>query len=121
MGIALPGPPVPTVALLTGVEKRFRVAVLRRGMALAHRLKISSRHLCRDFDTRHEVPRPGHSNPDLAAAALRLALKEARLEVGDLDYLIGHTTSPACLAPPNISMVADIMGFSGPYLELRQA
>ena len=121
MGIALPGPPIPTVALLTRVEKRFRVAVLRRGMAVANRLKISSRHLCPDFDTRHEVPRPGHSNPDLAAAALRLALKEARLEVGDLDYLIGHTTSPACLAPPNISMVADRMGFSGPYLELRQA
>jgi 3-oxoacyl-[acyl-carrier-protein] synthase-3 len=121
MGTALPGPPVPTAALLTRVEKRFRVAVLRRGMAVANRLKISTRHLCRDFDTRHEVPRPGHSNPDLAAAALRLALNEARLEVGDLDYLIGHTTSPACLAPPNISMVADRMGFSGPYLELRQA
>jgi 3-oxoacyl-[acyl-carrier-protein] synthase III len=121
IGTELPGPPVPTAALLTGVEKRFRVAVLRRGMALAHRLKISTRHLCRDFDTRHEVPRPGHSNPDLAAAALRVALQEARLEVGDLDYLIGHTTSPACLAPPNIAFVADRLGFSGPYMELRQA
>ena len=121
MGTALPGPPVPTTDLLTRVEKRFSVAVLRRGMALANRLKISTRHLCRDFDMRHEVPRPGHSNPDLAAAALRLALNEARLEVGELDYLIGHTTSPACLMPPNIALVADRIGFPGPYMELRQA
>jgi 3-oxoacyl-[acyl-carrier-protein] synthase-3 len=121
MGTELPGPPVSTADLLTRVEKCFRVAVSRRGMAFAARLRISTRHLCRDFDTRHEVPRPGHSNPDLAAAALRLALKEARLEVDDLDYLIGHTTSPACLAPPNIALVADRIGFCGPYMELRQA
>jgi 3-oxoacyl-[acyl-carrier-protein] synthase-3 len=121
MGTALPGPPVSTADLLTRVEKRFGVAVLHRGIAFANRLRISTRHLCRDFDARHEVPRPGHSNPDLAAAALQLALNEARLEVSDLDYLIGHTTSPACLAPPNIALVADLIGFSGPYMELRQA
>jgi 3-oxoacyl-[acyl-carrier-protein] synthase-3 len=67
------------------------------------------------------VPRRGHSNPDLAAAALRTALDEARLEAGDLAYLIGHTTSPACLVPPNIALVADRVGFTGPYMELRQA
>ena len=121
MGTALPGPPVSTAELLARVEKRFGVAVSRRGGRLASRLKIATRHICRDFEARHEVPRRGHSNPDLAAAALRAALDEARLEVGDLTYLIGHTTSPACLVPPNIALVADRVGFTGPYMELRQA
>lgn len=121
MGTELPGPPVSTTDLLTRVERRFGVGVWRRGMAFADRLKISTRHICRDFEARHEAPRPGHTNPDLAAAALRMALKEARLGVSDLAYLIGHTTSPARLAPPNIALVADRLGFAGPYVELRQA
>jgi 3-oxoacyl-[acyl-carrier-protein] synthase III len=121
VGTALPGPPVSTAELLARVDKRFGIAVSRRGCALASRLKIATRHICRDFEARHEVPRRGHSNPDLATAALRAALDEARLEVGDLTYLIGHTTSPACLVPPNIALVADRVGFTGPYMELRQA
>src|SRR6266849_3638827 len=121
MGTALPGPPVSTADLLARVEKRFGVAVSRRGSRLASRLKIATRHICRDFEARHEVPRRGHSNPDLAAVALRAALNEAQLEVGDLTYLVGHTTSPACLVPPNIALVADRVGFTGPYMELRQA
>ena len=121
MGTALPGPPVSTAELLARVEKRFGVAVSSRGNRLASRLKIATRHICRDFEARHEVPRRGHSNPDLAATALRAALDEARLEVGDLAYLIGHTASPACLVPPNIALVADRVGFTGPYMELRQA
>jgi 3-oxoacyl-[acyl-carrier-protein] synthase III len=121
MGTALPGPPVSTTELLTRVEKRFGVAVSSRGGRLASRLKIATRHICRDFEARHEVPRRGHSNPDLATAALRAALNEAQIEVGDLTYLIGHTTSPACLVPPNIALVADRIDFAGPYMELRQA
>jgi 3-oxoacyl-[acyl-carrier-protein] synthase III len=121
MGTALPGPPVSTTELLTRVEKRFDVAVTRRGSRLASRLKIEMRHICRDFEARHEMPRRGHSNPHLAAAALHAALNEAQLDVSDLTYLIGHTTSPACLVPPNIALVADRVGFAGPYMELRQA
>jgi 3-oxoacyl-[acyl-carrier-protein] synthase-3 len=121
MGTALPGPPVSTAELLARVEKRFGVAVSSRGDKLSSRLKIATRHICRDFEARHEVPRQGHSNPDLAATALRAALGEARLEVSDLAYLIGHTASPACLVPPNIALVADRVGFTGPYMELRQA
>jgi len=121
MGTALPGPPVSTAELLERVEKRFSVAVARRGTAFADRLKIVTRHICRDFVARHEVPRPGHANPDLAATALRAALADAHLGVGDLAYLIGHTTSPARLVPPNIALVADRVGFTGPYMELRQA
>jgi len=121
MGTALPGRPVTTAQLLKRIEGRFGVAVSRRGAALASRLKIATRHVCRDFETRREAPRPGNSNPDLAAIALRMALEEARLDVGELAYLIGHTTSPACLVPPNIALVADRVSFAGPYMELRQA
>jgi 3-oxoacyl-[acyl-carrier-protein] synthase-3 len=121
MGTALPGRPVTTAELLKVIEDRFGVAVSRRGAALASRLNIAKRHICRNFETRHEAPRPGNSNPDLSAVALRMALEEARLDVGELAYLIGHTTSPACLVPPNISLVADRVGFAGPYMELRQA
>jgi 3-oxoacyl-[acyl-carrier-protein] synthase-3 len=120
-GAALPGPPVSTSELLLRLEEHFGIALLRQGTALSNRLKIRARHLSRDFQERHETPRRGHSNPDLAAAALRQALEDARLEVGDLAYLIGHTTSPACLLPPNIALVADHLGFAGPYMELRQA
>src|SRR6266478_5780045 len=121
MGTALPGRPVTTAQLLKRIEDRFGVAVSRRGAALASRLKIATRHVCRDFETRREAPRLGNSNPDLAAIALRMALEEARLDVGELAYLIGHTTSPACLVPPNIALVADRVSFAGPYMELRQA
>ncbi len=121
MGTALPGPPVSTADLLERVEKRFGVAISDRGAKFADRLKIETRHICRDFEARHEAPRPGHSNPDLGAAALCAALHEAQLGVSDLAYLIGHTTSPARLVPPNIALVADRVGFTGPYMELRQA
>jgi len=52
MGTALPGPPVSTADLLARVEKRFGVAVSRRGGRLASRLKIATRHICRDFEAR---------------------------------------------------------------------
>jgi 3-oxoacyl-[acyl-carrier-protein] synthase-3 len=121
MGTALPGPPVSTAELLERVERRFGVAVSRCGRVAANRLGINARHICRDFDARHEGPRRGHSNPELATAALRAALENGGLEVGDLAYLIGHTTTPARLVPPNIALVADRAGFAGPYMELRQA
>ena len=121
MGTALPGPAVSTVELLTQIENRFAVEVLRRGTALANRLKIETRHICRDFETRHEAPRHGHTNPDLAATALRSALDAAQLKPNDLAYVIGHTITPSRLVPPNIAFVADRVGFVGPYMELRQA
>lgn len=93
----------------------------RRRIPSASRLKIATQHVCRDLEMHREAPRPGNSNPDLAAIALRMALEEARLEAGELAYLIGHTTSPACLVLPNIPLVSDRVGFAGPYMELRQA
>src|SRR5260370_2153134 len=121
MGTALPGRPVTTSELLKLIEDRFGVAVSRRGTTLANRLQIATRHVCRDFESRREAPRPGNSNPDLAAAALRTALQEAQLKIADRAYHCGHTTSPARRVPPNIAFVADRVGVAGPYMELRQA
>jgi 3-oxoacyl-[acyl-carrier-protein] synthase-3 len=120
-GSALPGPAVTTGELLDRMERRFGVAVARAGGRVAARLGIETRHVCRDFEARHEVPRSGHSNPELAAAAVQAALSAAGLGVDDLAYLIGHTATPAWLVPPNAALVADRLGFRGPYLELRQA
>lgn len=121
LGSALPGPPVATADLLARIENRFQVDVLRRRAALGSRLGIDARHLWRDFDQRLEAPRPGNSNPDLAASALQAALDDADLTVGDLAYIVGYTATPACLIPPNVALVAERVSFAGPYMELRQA
>ncbi len=119
-GCALPGPPVSSRELLARIETNFGVSV-RTGMALARRLGVASRHICRDFVGRFEPPRAGNRNPELAADAVAAALAQAKLPVARLQYLIGHTTTPARLLPPNIAEVADRLNHAGPYSELRQA
>ena len=121
MGAAVPGPPLTTTELLDRVDRRFGLNVSRCGSKIAGRMGIKTRHFCRDFEQRHEAPRRGETNPDLAAAAVRSALDDAGLELCELDYIIAHTTSPACLLPSNAALVADCLGFTGPYMELRQA
>jgi 3-oxoacyl-[acyl-carrier-protein] synthase-3 len=121
MQAALPGEPLTTDALLERIATRFAVDVRRAGRTIARRLGVETRHVCRDFRERHERPRPGHRNCELAAEALRGALREAGLAANDLRYLIGHTASPATLVPPNVALVAELVGYDGPFLELRQA
>jgi 3-oxoacyl-[acyl-carrier-protein] synthase-3 len=118
---ALPGEAIATEELLTAVDRRFGLSLRRRGVAIAHKLGIRTRHLCRDMAVRLEAPRKGHRNPELAAAALRGALLEAGLVARDLSYLIGHTATPARLMPPNIGQVAELLDFDGPFVEFRQA
>jgi 3-oxoacyl-[acyl-carrier-protein] synthase III len=120
-GVALPGEPISSEELLTAVERRFGLSLHRCGMAIAHRLGIRTRHLCRDMRTRSEAPRKGHRNPELAAAAVQSALGEAGLAAHDLSYLIGHTATPARLMPPNIGQVAELLDYAGPFVEFRQA
>jgi 3-oxoacyl-[acyl-carrier-protein] synthase-3 len=120
-GAALPGAPVPTEELLRRIEVNFGVQARRQGGLVAKRMGIEFRHICRDFKRPMESPRPGDANPDLAASALRQALEEARLKPNDLGYLLGHTTTPHTLLPPNIAWVADRLGYDNPYVELRQA
>jgi 3-oxoacyl-[acyl-carrier-protein] synthase-3 len=121
MGTALPGEPVSTAQLLERLHTRFEVDVWRQGTALAARLGIHARHICRDLALRHEAPREGDSNAELSARALRAALDESGLEPNDLSYLIAHTTTPGRLLPANIAKVADLIGYRGPFVELRQA
>jgi 3-oxoacyl-[acyl-carrier-protein] synthase III len=120
-GTALPGEPISSEELLAAVDRRFHLSLRRRGMAIAHKLGIRTRHLCRDMVVRLETPRKGHRNPELAAAALRGALAEARLTARDLSYLVGHTATPARLVPPNVGQVAELLGYDGPFVEFRQA
>src|SRR6201998_1308563 len=120
-GIALPGDPIATEELLTTVDRRFALSLRRPGLAIAHKLGIRTRHLCRDMARRLEAPRKGHRNPELAAVAVRAALCEAGLVAQDLSYLIGHTATPARLMPPNIGEVAELLDYDGPFVEFRQA
>lgn len=121
MGTALPGEPVSTAQLLERLHTRFEVDVRRQGMAVAARLGIQTRHICRDLELRQEAPRIGDSNAELSARALRAALEEAGIGPNDLSYLIAHTATPGRLLPANISRVADLVGYRGPFVELRQA
>ena len=116
-GAALPGEPIATEALLAAVDRRFGLSLRRPGVAIANKLGIRTRHLCRDMSMRLEIPRKGNRNPELAAAAVRGALSEAGLVAQDLSYLIGHTATPARLIPPNIGQVAGLLGFDGPFVE----
>lgn len=120
-GVALPGPPVSNddmvrfMALGAGAHRSRFVG------KIADQLGVQQRFLARDRLATREVPRAGDTNPELCARAVRAALDQAGLEVGDVDLLIGHTTSPHTLLPPNVSWVADELGYPGHYLELRQA
>jgi 3-oxoacyl-[acyl-carrier-protein] synthase-3 len=120
-GIALPGPAIDTGDTLDRVERNFNVAIKRLGIKLAARLGIRQRHFARDFAAVGEVPRPGDTNPDLAARALADAAHRAGLHINDLGYIISHTTSPHTPLPSNAAWVADRLGYTGPYAELRQA
>ncbi len=120
-GQALPGREVATIDLIAMMQHRFDFSRTREATAIAARLAINGRHLCRDFDARHEVARSGASNADLAAQAVQLALDDAALEPRDLSYLIGHTTTPDQPLPANVAFVADRLAYDGPHVELRQA
>jgi 3-oxoacyl-[acyl-carrier-protein] synthase-3 len=120
-GAAFPGEGVDTETLITLMENRFSLTKTREARIIAKHLAIHTRHICRDFDVATEQPRAGHANPELAATAVQAALDDAGLDISDLGYLIGHTTTPHQPLPANITMVADVLGYGGPHLELRQA
>lgn len=118
---AVPGNPVSTEALMATMVERFGFTRAREASAVARRLGIASRHLGRPFTTAREAARGGQSNPELAAAAIGAALAEAGMVPRDLGYLIAHTATPAQALPANVATVADLLGFDGPIVELRQA
>lgn len=118
---ALPGEPICTRELATGIDHRFNLNLTRRALALGRRLNIQRRHHSRDFAVRLEGTRSGDGNADLAARAVEAALADAGLHCRDISYLIGHTTSPAEPLPSNITRVAHLLKYRGPVAEFRQA
>src|SRR5260370_33455682 len=91
---ALPGEAIATEDLLARVDQRFGLSLRRRGMAIAHRLGINTRHLCRDMAGRVEAPRNRHRNPELAPRAVRSALGDARAPPGGPSYLFQPPRTP---------------------------
>ena len=120
-GHALPGLAITGEALFERVSVHSPQLDKRQVAAIGRQLAITTRHVSRDFAHPSEAPRPGMRNPELAARALNVALDDAGLCVDDLAYLIGHTATPAQPLPANIALVADLIGYAGPHLELRQA
>ncbi|WP_368389847.1 3-oxoacyl-ACP synthase III family protein [Sphingobium sp. AS12] len=118
-GMALPGLPISTETLLdmAGLEGKQRSLAI----AVAKRLGVRTRHVGRSWRARADILRQGCSNADLAADAMRAALRDAGFGAGDLGYLIAHTATPAQPLPSNAALVADRLGYSGPHVELRQA
>ena len=120
-GICLPGPPVTNADMVRfmalGADARRSEFVAK----ISDRLGVYQRFLSRDLAASRELPRPGDTNPELCERAIRGALGQAGLTIDDVDLLIGHTTSPHTLLPPNVSWVADRLGYAGQYMELRQA
>ena len=118
---ALPGLAITTADLLDHVETRFGIPARRIGGRVARSLGIHTRHLARDLKERIESPRPGSRNPELAAGAVAAAIEQAGLHTRELGYLLAHTATPARLLPPNAAEVAQLLNFSAPYAEFRQA
>jgi 3-oxoacyl-[acyl-carrier-protein] synthase III len=115
-GCALPGLPVTSAQLLQRIASNFGIAP-DTGAALARRLGIETRHIARALSERLEAPMSGARNPDLCADALTQALHSADMSPPALQYLIGHTATPARLIPPNISEVATKIKFSMALLQ----
>ena len=118
MGHSLPGEALDTNELLARIQINFNIDVQRRGAAIARRLKIGARHLCRDLRERCESPRPEHTNAALAAEALKQALAAApsATDGGDADrgaQLIGQYGCGYCHTIPGI---ANAKGRVGPPL-----
>jgi 3-oxoacyl-[acyl-carrier-protein] synthase-3 len=121
MGTALPGTPLTTAQLLKQIDERFRLAISGRGRAVARRLGVHTRHVARNLEQRHEAPRAGDTNAELAARAVRSALADANCDVSDVSYLIAHTATPGQLLPPGAAEIAERLSYAGAYVELRQA
>ncbi|AYV19945.1 MULTISPECIES: 3-oxoacyl-ACP synthase III family protein [Vibrio] len=82
-------------------------------------LGIEGRHFSRSIQTHTSEPNP--SNSDLAVHTIKDLLANSQHTLSDIDYLIGHTTTPDTQLPPNIAWVAEKLRYQGPFMELRQA
>lgn len=115
-GHALPGMPVGNDELLAALTTHCGDKPATLARKIVERLGIKSRHVSRDLGKALSGTRDGCDAPTLCCTAMSQAL-----DVGQISYLIGHTTTPHTLLPPNIAWVAEKLHFDGPYMELRQA
>lgn len=115
-GTALPGELVSNDALLAALRQHVGPIKAALARKLAERLGIHSRHVSRDLGVPRSGARDGMDAPTLCGDALERAGNDNLM-----GYLIGHTTTPHTMLPPNVAWVADRLRYSGPYMELRQA
>jgi 3-oxoacyl-[acyl-carrier-protein] synthase-3 len=120
-GVSLPGPARSNDDMVGFMALRASKHMSEFVGKIADQLGVYNRYLSRDLAAARELPRAGDTNPELCERAVRAALDSAGLAVSDVDLLIGHTTSPHTLLPPNVAWVADRLGYPGQYMELRQA
>ncbi len=117
-GSELPGSPIDNKQLFAGIEKQCGKMMARKAKLVSRRLGIKERHFCRAEEA--GISAPDQTAPQLCITALKAAESDSK-QKSKIDYLIGHTTSPETLLPPNIAWVADQLNHTGPYMELRQA
>ena len=115
----LPPQHVTNEQLLSALEKLCGKSATRKARIIAKRLGIKERHLVRDLTSPLSECLP--SSVDMSLAALKDALTQAEVPVASLSYLLSHTCTPHTQVPPNAAWIADQLGLTSPYLELRQA
>ncbi|MCL9780735.1 hypothetical protein M9194_04695 [Vibrio sp. S4M6] len=86
---------------------------------IAGYLGVESRHFSRDINQVTSPPNP--SNSTLCAQVIEKLFKQSSVSAEQLDYLIGHTTTPDTQLPANVAWVADRLNYQGAFMELRQA
>lgn len=117
-GSQFPGAPISSEALVDILASHCQSGTARKARILASRLGIKSRHLSRNLD--QGISQPTQDNPSLCVGALQQAMAQAG-QAEQPSYLIGHTTTPHTLVPPNAAWVAERLNWTSPYMELRQA
>lgn len=115
-GSALPGNPVDNDELFAALAALCGTGKARLARKYADRLGVRSRHVSRDLNKAKSGARAGLDAPTLCKKAIVDAVGNTVMS-----FLIGHTSTPHSLLPPNIAWVADQLGYAGPYVELRQA
>lgn len=114
-----PHNPLSTEQLLDALAHLSGNKYARLGKLISLRLGVKQRHFTRSIETKVSAPSP--KNSELVSQVLRQCLQDAKIDINDLDYLIGHTTTPDTQLPPSIAWVAEQMNYDGLFAELRQA
>lgn len=123
-GSTLPGPAIDNQALDVLLKNTVGERTARKAQKISQYFGITSRHWARG--SQHATVNNSNIGLEIGIESINKALLSANRshknnEIQTLDYLIGHTTSPHTLLPPNIAWIADALGHEGPYMEFRQA